>query len=383
PYQLSIELARGKINQLRCQAADWRMVGLQIPDLIDVQMREASHLFGHAATAAGSPASDADALKALSLGYKTSNQLVRVYIDQMLRARHQRQPKLDTALNIRLNGVPPPASAAAVTNSCNGLIVPLSWKLIEPSESQYRWEQSDAMLDWAIKKNQRVAAGPLVDFSAFGLPDWLWLWESDLPSLKSFMCDYVETVVGRYHRRIRRWQLTAGSNNANVLKLGEDDLLWLTAGLAEAAWQIDPELELVVGVAQPWGEYMAREEHTYSPFIFADTLIRAGLKLAALDVEWVMGATPRGSYCRDLLDASRVLDLYALLGTPPGSKVPGGRSRRWSSCGSCGCYTCDSQSGRRRVADASATRRRPVKPNSATTAPTPPPSRRPGRPRSP
>jgi hypothetical protein len=61
---------------------------------------------------------------------------------------------------------------------------------------------------------------------------------------------------------------------------------------------------------------MAREEHTYSPFIFADTLIRAGLKLAALDVEWVMGVSPRGSYCRDLLDASRVLDLYALLGTP-------------------------------------------------------------------
>jgi hypothetical protein len=29
-----------------------------------------------------------------------------------------------------------------------------------------------------------------------------------------------------------------------------------------------------------------------------------------------MGVRPRGSYCRDLLDASRMLDLYALLGTP-------------------------------------------------------------------
>ena len=29
-----------------------------------------------------------------------------------------------------------------------------------------------------------------------------------------------------------------------------------------------------------------------------------------------MGVTPRGSYCRDLLDASRLLDSYALLGTP-------------------------------------------------------------------
>ena len=29
-----------------------------------------------------------------------------------------------------------------------------------------------------------------------------------------------------------------------------------------------------------------------------------------------MAVSPRGSYCRDLLDASRLLDLYALLGTP-------------------------------------------------------------------
>ena len=85
---------------------------------------------------------------------------------------------------------------------------------------------------------------------------------------------------------VRRWHLTAASNVADVLTLSEDDLLWLTARLAEAAWQVDPALELVVGVAQPWGEYMARAEHTYSPFVFADTLIRSGLNLAALDVEW-------------------------------------------------------------------------------------------------
>src|SRR5439155_17050123 len=90
----------------------------------------------------------------------------------------------------------------------------------------------------------------------------------------------------------------------------------LTARLAEAAWQVDPDLELVISVNQPWGEYMARKEYTYSPFIFADTLIRAGLKLAALELEWIMSVSPRGTYCRDALDASRQLDLYALLGVP-------------------------------------------------------------------
>src|SRR4051812_18455435 len=50
PYQLAIELARGKVNQLRGQAADWRTVGLQIPDDMDAKIRLAAMTFGRAAT---------------------------------------------------------------------------------------------------------------------------------------------------------------------------------------------------------------------------------------------------------------------------------------------------------------------------------------------
>jgi hypothetical protein len=148
------------------------------------------------------------------------------------------------------------------------------------------------------------------------MPAWLWLYERDLQSLAGFMCAFVETTVRRYKNRIRRWQLTSASNSASILSLGEDELLWLTVRLAEAARQVDPSLELIIGVAQPWGEYMAQEDRTHSPFIFADTLIRSGLNLLAVDLEIVMGPTPRGSYSRDLMEFSRLLDLYALLGVP-------------------------------------------------------------------
>ena len=80
--------------------------------------------------------------------------------------------------------------------------------------------------------------------------------------------------------------------------------------------QIAPDIELVVGVSQPWGEYLAREEHTYLPLVFLDTLLRAGLRLSALDLEIAMGIDPRGSYCRDLLEISRLMDSFAVLGTP-------------------------------------------------------------------
>ena len=74
-----------------------------------------------------------------------------------------------------------------VTRASNSAAIPLTWKLIEPTESQYRWEQADAMLDWAAKNNLRTSAGPLLDFSGYGLPDWLMSWEGDLPSLSYWL----------------------------------------------------------------------------------------------------------------------------------------------------------------------------------------------------
>lgn len=317
PYQFQIELARGKINQLRCQAFDWRSGGLQMPPELADRIRNVSIAFGRAATLAPGPQAIQQAQEALAQSYVAADDLVRAYIEQVFSVRHQRQPKLDSTLGCRMGSVVPTGPAAErIAPAFNNVYLPLSWKSIEPTEANYSWDEHDAMLDWMESQNLNVIAGPLIDFAPNRLPDWLGGWERDLHSIASFMCDYVETVVQRYHTRIRCWQLTGSSNCAAVLSLGEDELLWLTVRLAEAARQIDSGLELIIGIAQPWGEYMATEDRTHSPFIFADTLIRAGLNLAAVDLEWVMGVSPHGSYCRDLLEGSRLLDLYALLGVP-------------------------------------------------------------------
>src|SRR3954470_24056014 len=50
PYYLQVELTRGKINQLRGQAADWRAGVLQVPAPLAQQIRDASLAFGRAVT---------------------------------------------------------------------------------------------------------------------------------------------------------------------------------------------------------------------------------------------------------------------------------------------------------------------------------------------
>ncbi|MHB1423594.1 MAG: endo-1,4-beta-xylanase [Gemmataceae bacterium] len=317
PYNLLVELARGKVNQIRCQAFEWRAGGLVISPELERCLRDATLAFAHAVSGVSPEEAGQQAQAALDLAYSAAEQLVNTYVSQVFQIRHQRQDRLDSTLACRLGKTIPPANLAAeLTSAFNTVTLPLSWRNIESEELTYRWEAADALVDWAQKQKLEIAAGPLIDFSSGQLPAWLRLWERDLPGIASFMCKFVETVVRRYRQRIRRWQLTAASNCAAVLSLSEDDLLGLTYRLTESARHIDPSLELVVGISQPWGEYMASNEHLRSPFDFADRLIRSGLSLSALDIELVMGVLPRGSYCRDLLEMSRLLDLYALLGVP-------------------------------------------------------------------
>ncbi len=317
PYLLPVELARGKVNQVRSQLSDWLAGGLQVSAGVPQQVHSATLAFTRAVTQGQTDQAVQHAQDGLALAHGAAERLVQAYVDQVFQVRQQRMPRLDTALGCRLGTeLLSEEAGQLLLQACNCVCLPFAWNEIEPAEADYNWAPHDAVLDWADSQGVAVAAGPLIDFSKARLPDWLWLWERDLHSLASFMCDYVETAVLHYRGRIHSWQLTAASNYASLLGLGEDELLWLTVRLVEAAKQADPTLDLVIGISQPWGEYMALEDRTHSPFVFADTLIRSGLNLAALDVELVMGAGPRGSYCRDLLEASRLLDMYALLGVP-------------------------------------------------------------------
>src|SRR5262249_18373775 len=132
PYQLQVELARGKINQLRCQASDWRSGGLQMAPEFAERIHEVSRSFGRAATAGASPEALTQAQQTLVNGYRLGEDLVRLYIEQVFGVRHQRQPKLDTGLNCRLTEVPT-GPGEQIAQTCNGIYLPLAWKDTEPS----------------------------------------------------------------------------------------------------------------------------------------------------------------------------------------------------------------------------------------------------------
>lgn len=318
PYLLALELARGKIVQVRNQLATWQAAGMAIPPDFQAAHSEAQRQFARATVSQDDPlGSSRLALESLTRACEAADLLTRSYTRQRLESRHRQYPRLPTVLGCSLGEMLPDADTAEkflpAFNSAN---VSVDWKTIEPVEGQYHWEAFDAQVEWCRQNGIVMRGGPLIDVSPDGLPRWLWQWEHDFWNLQSFVCDFVETAVGRYRGKIRIWEVAARMNTGGALALNEEQRLTLIAKTLEVARQVDEESQFLVRIDQPWGEYQARGQHKLSPMYFADALIRAGLGLSAMALEIAVGYAPRGSASRDLLDFSRLMDQWSGLGIP-------------------------------------------------------------------
>jgi hypothetical protein len=318
PYLLPLELARGKIAQLRDQISAWEVGGMTIPDEFRAPYQEASRKFREATAAQNQPDRMAEfARQSLERALEASEVAVSAYASQRLAARRKRSPQAPAALGCSLGQYRPPDEfGPSYRESFAAALIPVEWKHVETASGNAQWDLVDAQLDWALANRLLVFGGPLLDLSAAGMPAWLSSWGSDLPNLQSFVCDYVETAVGRYAGRIRNWNVCACANTGEAFNLSEESRLWLVARALEVVRQVDDEVQVMIRVDQPWGEYQARGGHRLAPLQFVDALLRAGIGLSAVDLEIAVGFRPRGSAPRDLLEVSRLLDLWSVLGIP-------------------------------------------------------------------
>lgn len=318
PYDLGVELARGKLNDVRNQLADWRQAGLAVPAEAEQSLSVAQRAFARAATSQDWPeVSSAASGEALRHTFDAGRRLVEVYASQVLRKRLSLAPKLPTLLAVGLNGPPKGQPwAAAAQAAINTARLSLNWASIAPVETDFRWEASDAQLHWCRKKRLIATAGPLIDLRRGALPDWLWLWQGDFEEILAQAGDLVRQAVARYRGKIAVWHVVARPASSEVLGLTEEDQIRLTARLIQIARQADPEAQLVIDLDRPWAEWLSTSDFQLGPLHLADSLARADLGLGGIGLEIAPGYSAPGSPMRDLFDFSRLLDLYALINLP-------------------------------------------------------------------
>lgn len=317
PYSLVVELARGKLNDVRNQLADWKQMGLRVSPELDSVLAAGLRAFFKATTSRDDPAaSSASAGKSLSLASEASQALIDTYVAQVLQNRLT-SGKLPTHLAIGLDGDPSAAPwAPKILPSFNAAHLQASWKSLAPTEGKLRWDDLDAQLAWALKNKLAVQAGPIIDLRAGALPDWIWLWSGDFDEILGMAVDVVRQVVTRYRGKVPLWTLIHRPGSTDILGMTEEDQIRLTARLLQVARQADPAAQFLVGLDRPWAEWMASSTFQLGPLHLGDYLARAELGMAGIALEIAPGYSAPGSHLRDLLDFSKMLDLYALLNYP-------------------------------------------------------------------
>ncbi|MHC4879347.1 MAG: endo-1,4-beta-xylanase [Planctomycetota bacterium] len=317
-YLLPLELARGKICQVRNQLASWEALGMTIPDTFRETHRQSHTLFAQATSEKGNLQRAAElADQAIAKACGAADMLARSYIEQRLRVRLKRTPQLPVSFGCSVNCEQTVSQHEdTFCQAFNAAAIPIAWSRVEPQEGEYDWDLCDQLVDWCSEHRLLMKAGPLLDFSTHGLPQWLEQWGHDFYNLQSFLCDFVETAISRFSGRIRFWEVSSRVNTGGAFKLNEEERLTLVAKTLEVARQRDEEAQLLIRIEDPWGTYQMSGDHRLSPMQFVDALLRCGIGLSGVNLEIAVGYQQRGGAPRDLLDFSRLIDQWSMLEVP-------------------------------------------------------------------
>ena len=326
PYNLSLELARGRVMQLIQKREDWGLFDYEDANPLNAEFEQVRAIFVAALNSdvPGQAAALAD--KALEAAIVLGEKMALFHADIFLRRRRQSSAMERVSFG---------CMADLLSNSdryrqrmlevFDFVSVPMSWKKLGPKEKTYRWEYTDDWINWAVANRRPIQAGPLVSFDPADVPDWLYLWEHDYESLRDVIYEHIQQVVGRYQNKVRLWRVVTGLHAHNSFNLSFEQIMELTRMSCLLVKKVAPKAMVVIDLVLPWGEYYARNQRTIPPMLYADMAVQSGVKFDGFGVQLYMGVPKDGMYVRDLMQISSLLDQFVGLGTPvhiTGLQVP-------------------------------------------------------------
>ncbi|MEW4489569.1 endo-1,4-beta-xylanase [Thalassoglobus sp. JC818] len=316
PYFLPLELARGKLSQIRDQAAIWEMARMMIPSEFTKLQSESFKALARASACRDLPDQCAEASqRSLQLACQAANILTHAYTLQRMASIRRSSSHAPNLLGATVDAsVLTDRGRTTFFNTFNTASVPIRWTDIEKDEGDYDWSLVDQLIETVSENRLIIRGGPLVGLDDGGLPEWLEPWSSDFLNLISFVCDFVDTAVSRYTGRVRIWEISAAGNYGGALNLNEEQCLSLTARTLEAGVRTDSDSQFFIRIEQPWGEYQRFGHHQLTPFQFVDALVRSNLGLTGVSLDINVGYTNRACLPHDILSISKLIDLWSLLG---------------------------------------------------------------------
>ncbi len=326
PYLLDVELARGTVNRLRTQASEWQRIGLRLPEDYFPAAELTLEQFLKSVTCRDREQQSELAKLAIDGCMQASVKLCDTYSAQALEARKQSEGRLSTLSGIELANRSLSTVYGNIDSAFNLVSVPVDLGAVENDAGKQDFTHFDSHIEWAGKQAKKLCVGPLVNFATGKLPRWMVLLDEGFESIMKSASKHAEACVQRYRGKAHIWNCAAGLNMPSELGWTDEETLRMAVAVIETVRRADNRSPVLLTIDQPWSEYLRKDNSGISPLHFADALIRADLGLSGLSLDLRFGNGPGESYPRDLLEISRLIDRWAMLGLPLmvqlGSKVP-------------------------------------------------------------
>lgn len=317
PYVLQVELLRGRLMRLSQKREEWDLAEW---GLTDEQNREVEAC--REALIEGLKADDpAEGARIAQQGLEHSIRLGETLALRNAEALLDRRRQVG-GFGRRVFGCvvdpryPNPVALEKLAAAFDFAVLPVPWKLVEPSEREYNWKPLDTCVEWLAKRRVPMKGGMLICFSEECVPDWLYIWEHDFETVRDLVYDHIRRVISRYAGVIQVWDVISGIHAATCFAFNFEQLMELTRMSASIARQLAPQATLIVDLVSPWGEYYARNQRTIPPLLYADMVVQSGINFDAFGLNLYFGIDADGMYVRDLFQVSAMLDRFSVFGKP-------------------------------------------------------------------
>ena len=241
PYCLPVELARGKIGQVRHLVAECRAAGLTVPEEAASRIDEATRWFSEAVVARyGASRSTELADRTLRVALEAGYALTDSSTEQLLSMRCRWAGKLDALLGADLGlSLPDARLTAAYVPAFNTGRVGVVWREIEPKRGEFFWDVFDRQIEWCRTLGLSICAGPLVQLDSRTLPDWLPRGRSHVEELFEAVSKFLEAAVTRYRRAIDLWIAVGRVNTADAFPSDPGVNAWSSPNTVQFSMTMD------------------------------------------------------------------------------------------------------------------------------------------------
>ena len=317
PYNLNVELARGRLHRISQKREEWGMSNLVLTEkqheLIDTSLEsyiEALCNLDNPEKAAR--AADESLVWSMLAGEDMSMGMARQLLEK--RKKNQGIGRHGFGCCLDLSRIQDRTYLKYIKDHFSFVTLPISWRQIETKEQERNFDILDEWVNWLSRNYIAIKVGPLVNFSPNAVPDWLYIWENDFDQIREMAYDYITDVVKRYANKVHAWNVISGMNVENCFKFSFEQIVEITRSSVLAARHASPRSMILVEVSEPWGDYYAYNQRTIPPMIYIDMICQSGVSFNALGIKLRFGRRGGGMLTRDLLEISSLIDRVGIFG---------------------------------------------------------------------